>query len=108
MKTFDLNGTKVIAREFDFNLICDLEDFGITLGDIAKKNLSLIRAYVAICLGSDLSYAGQLLEEMVKNGKNFDGITKVMAEMIDDSDFFQNLGKTEEQKAAKSTSKKVQ
>lgn len=107
MKTFDLNGTKVIAREFDFNLICDLEDFGITLGDIAKKNLSLIRAYVAICLGSDLADAGSVLEEMVKNGKNFDGITKVMAEMIDESDFFRNLAKTEEQKATKNTSKKA-
>lgn len=50
MKKFKLNGKEYEAKEFDFNLICDLEDMGISLDAAAEKTMNLIRAYISFVL----------------------------------------------------------
>ena len=84
MKTFNVNGKEYKARAFDFNLMCDFEDMGISIAEMTNKPMSVIRAYFALCTGKGKEFAGKEMEK---------------------SDFFRSLIKTEEQKTTKSTSK---
>lgn len=91
MKTFEINGVKYNAAEFDFNLTCELEDKGISLADIRKKPMSFIRSYVALSSGMDIDVAGKEIEAHITNGGKLDEVMGVMMEQINDSDFFRNL-----------------
>lgn len=96
MNTFTLNGNRIVAKEFDFNLLCDLDDMGISIQDAGKKPLSFVRAYVAICMNIDLSTAGYEIQEHMKND-TLDAIFEVMNKEIDESDFFRNQQSTDNQ-----------
>ena len=105
MKTFEVNGKKYNAKAFDFNLICDLEDMGIAMEDVAKKPMSTVRAYFALCTNKDREFAGKEMEQHLINGGNFEDVMLAMTEEMEKSDFFRAINKTEEQKTAKSQSK---
>lgn len=96
MKTFDVNGKQYKGKEFDFNLVCDLEDMGVTLEDMQKKNLSLIRGYFGLCAGLDREKAGSELQAHLISGKKFESLTDVMSDEMEKSDFFRALSKTAE------------
>ena len=49
MKNFTINRKVYKAKEFDFNLVCDLEDEGISLEVMQDKPMSMMRAYFGIC-----------------------------------------------------------
>ena len=51
------------AKEFDFNLICDLEDMGISLDAAAEKTMNLIRAYISFCIGKGKEHGQELSEK---------------------------------------------
>ena len=91
MKTFEINGAKYNAAEFDFNLTCELEDNGVSLADIRKKPLSFIRSYVALSAGIDIDVAGKEIEAHMAKGGKLDDVMNVMMEQINNSDFFRNL-----------------
>lgn len=95
MKTFKVNGKQYEGKEFDFNLMCDLEDMGVSLDDMQKKNLSLIRGYFGLCAGIDAEKAGAELQAHLVSGKKFDSLTDVMSDEMEKSDFFRALQKTE-------------
>ena len=96
MKTFEINGVKYTAAEFDFNLTCELEDKGISLADIRKKPMSFIRSYVALSGDIDVDVAGKEIEAHITNGGKLDDVMGVMMEQINDSDFFRNLAPEQE------------
>lgn len=96
MKTFEVNGKQYKGKEFDFNLVCDLEDMGVSLDDMQKKNLSLIRGYFGLCAGLDKEEAGAELQEHLISGKKFESLTDVMHDEMEKSDFFRALSKTAE------------
>lgn len=96
MKTFEVNGKQYKGKGFDFNLVCDLEDMGVSLDDMRNKNLSLIRAYFGICAGLDREKAGAELQAHLISGKKFESITDVMSDEMEKSDFFRALSKTAE------------
>lgn len=96
MKTFDVNGKQYKGKKFDFNLVCDLEDMGVTLEDMQKKNLSLIRGYFGLCAGLNRKEAGAELQTHLVSGKKFESLTDVMSDEMEKSDFFRALGKTAE------------
>ena len=48
MKNFTINRKVYKAKEFDFNLVCDLEDEGISLEAMQDKPMSMMRAYFGI------------------------------------------------------------
>lgn len=110
MKTyFTINNRRYEAKEFDFNLICDLQDLGINILDMSniKSNpTSVIRAYAALCIGTDKEVAGDEIQQHVLNGGNFDDILTAFQKMMEESDFFQALNKTTEEEDQKSTAKK--
>lgn len=105
MKTFELNGVTYTARPFSFNMICDLEDFGISLEDAIKKPTALFRIYIAICTGNTLEEAGNLVEEHVVNGGDIADAMKVMTEALNESDFFRSLNKGTKKKTTKTSEK---
>lgn len=96
MKTIVINGKKYNVKPFDFNLVCDLEDLGIAIADLGRKPMVTLRAYVALCMGKDLSVAGKEIEKHLANGGNFEEAIKVMSEEMENSDFFRSLSQTAE------------
>lgn len=100
MRTFTVNKKEYKARAFDFNLVCDLEDIGISLEEAGKKPMSLVRAYFGLCAGKGKEYAGKELESHIIGGGTFEDIMNAMSDEMEKSDFFRNLNKTAEQEVA--------
>lgn len=105
MKTFTVNGKEYKAKAFDFNLICDLEDMGISLQEARNKPMSMVRAYFGLCAEKGKEYAGKEMEEHVIGGGSFEDIMKIMAEEMEKSDFFRKLNKRAEQETTESSEK---
>lgn len=100
MNTFEVNGTTYQAKPFDFNLICDLEDMGISIEEMDTKRMSMIRAYFAICAGKDSKFAGSELNAHFVGGGKLNCIAEAMSKEMDISDFFQALFKKPEKEIA--------
>ena len=94
MKTFTVNGKEYQSRPFDFNLVCDLEDMGISLQQAAPKPMSMVRAYFCLCCGAGKEYAGKEMEAHLIAGGNFEEIMNAMTEEMEKSDFFRSITKT--------------
>lgn len=108
MKTFTINKNNYNAKPFDFNLVCDLEDMGISLQEMGKKRMSVIRAYFALCAGMSNESAGKEIEQHIVAGGNLEGLSAAMSDEMEKSDFFRTLFKTEEEEVAESPSKENQ
>lgn len=96
MNTFTINGKEYKAKPFDFNLVCDLEDMGISLEQAGNKPMSMVRAYFGLCAGKGKEFAGKEMEAHIIGGGTFDNIMTAMSDEMEKSDFFQALNKTEE------------
>lgn len=105
MKTFTVNGKEYKAKAFDFNLVCDLEDMGISIEDMGKKPMAVVRAYFALCAGKGKEFAGKEMEAHIINGGSFDDVVSAMSEEMEKSDFFRTLQQTSETENGKSKSK---
>lgn len=108
MSTFIVNGTEYKAKNFDFNLVCDLEDMGISLEEAGRKPMSMVRAYFSMCMGKGKELAGKELEAHIIGGGKFDDIMVVMSSEMEKSDFFQNLSKTSETETATDEATKIE
>lgn len=106
MKTFTINGNEYVAKKFDFNLICDLEDMGISLSEASVKPMATARAYFAVCTGRGKEFAGAELEAHVVNGGDFNDLVVAMTEEMEQSDFFRNLSKRTEKEVGKGQKEK--
>ena len=93
MKTFQINNHLYHAKEFDFNLLCDLEEQGLSLDDIDKKPMSLIRVYLAFCGNISKEKAGAEIEAHLENGGKFNDVVDAMSAQMQDSGFFRSLSK---------------
>lgn len=102
MNKFTVNNKTYNAKEFDFDLVCDLEEMDIQISTIKNKPMALARAYFALCVGGDKHYAGQEMQKHILNGGNFDELMDVMNDEMEKSDFFQALSKTEDAEVAAS------
>lgn len=117
MKTFTINGRTYRAREFDFNMVCDMEDMGIAMGDFKNKQTASMRAYFALSANTTLEIAGIEMQSHVINGGDFTELAEAMGDAIGKSDFFQAIFKnakeenpemeTEESKTVKKTKAKA-
>lgn len=100
MKTFVVNKKKYTSKPFDFNCVCDLEDMGITLEDMKRKSLSLIRGYLTICSGLDKEDAGAELQAHLISGEKLDSVTDAISHELEKSDFFRAIAKRAEAETA--------
>ena len=89
--TFDICGVTYKAVPIDFNTVCALEDYGVSLTDAGSKNLMLIRAYVAVCAGVTPNEAGKMIEQHIVDGGDLESITAAFQKMVGESGFFQAL-----------------
>jgi len=105
MRTFTINGKRYNAKPFDFNLVCNLEDNGVSLTQMKEKPMSMVRAYFAECAGGDKDVAGAEIQAHVIAGGNLNGLYEVMGAEMNESDFFQALNKKEEQTSQESEKK---
>ena len=103
-KVFNVNGRTYKAKEFDFNLLCDLEEQGLSLEDIDKKPLSLVRTYLAFCGGIPTEQAGKAIEKHLANGGNFNDVVEIMGQQMQDSGFFRSLSQKGEAEENSETS----
>lgn len=102
---FTLNGVTYTAKPFDFDLICDLEDMGVSFEKIDKMPMSLVRAYFAICAETSKEQAAALIQNhMIKGGK-LDDLSDAMAKEMDESDFFRSLQSGEEKSSTENKTK---
>ena len=100
MKNFIVNNKEYKAKPFDFNLMGDLEEMGVSVMEIGEKPMAAVRAYFALCTGRGKVYAGQELEQHIIHGGNLTEVMTVMSEEMDKSDFFRALLKTAEAEVA--------
>lgn len=103
MNTFTVNGKEYKAKPFDFNLVCDLEDMGISLEQASNKPMSMVRAYFGLCAGKGREYAGKEIEAHIIGGGKFDDVMTAMSAEMEKSDFFRHLNKTAETAVTENT-----
>lgn len=95
---FKINGKEYIAKKFDFNLMCDLEDMGVDVTE--RKSNKIIRAYFAICAGLTDEEAGNEINSHIISGNTLEEFTEVMTKEMEKSDFFQAVLKRTEKEAS--------
>ena len=96
-KTFEVNGKIYKAKDFNFNLLCDLEEQGLSLDDVEKKPMSLVRTYFMFCAGLSKENAGLEIEQHVEKGGEFTDIVEIISQQMQDSGFFRSLNKRAEE-----------
>lgn len=96
MKNFTINRKVYKAKEFDFNLVCDLEDEGISLEVMQDKPMSMMRAYFGICAGIGRNAAGEEMQKHIVSGGSFEEMAEAMSDAMEQSDFFRAANKTAE------------
>ena len=94
---FVINGKRYKAKPFDFNTVCDLEDNGVSLAEMQKKPMSMVRAYFSLCFKGSKEDAGAEIQAHVVNGGNFNEVYEAMGAEMNESDFFQALNKKEDE-----------
>ena len=92
-RVFTVNGKTYTAKEFDFNFLCDLENMGLSLDDIDKKPMSMVRAYLAFSANISNDAAGKEIEGHLEKGGKFNDVVETMAAQMQDSGFFRSLNK---------------
>lgn len=102
MNAFKVNGKEYTAKAFDFNLVCDLEEMGISLEEMSKRKMSMIRSYFALCAGEGNEFAGSELEAHFVDGGKLEDIILAMNKEMEKSGFFQALRKTAETETGES------
>lgn len=88
MKNFELNGRQVKPVEIDMNLYCEFEEAGLSLNSLGDKPISMVRFYVAKCLGTTVEKAGGEVERHVMNGGSFEPILESLRDAMSESGFF--------------------
>lgn len=108
MNTFTLNGNTIVAKEFDFNTLCEFDDHGVSIQDVGSKPMAFVRAYVACCMNVSLEKAGQEINDHVVNGGKLDDIYNAINKELENSGFFRAMQAESEEipkKIATKTSK---
>lgn len=90
---FVINGRKYKPIELDFNAICDMEDNGISLGDVRSKPQSTARAYLALYYNGNTDVAGNEIQQHIIGGGTLEGLFDAFRESVEESGFFQAINK---------------
>lgn len=89
-----LNGKEYKIPEITFDMVCELEDAGISLTDIGKpkkKAMSIVRAFVKLATGLENEQVSDLIEDHLVNGGSFEGIFEEINKALSESRFFQKM-----------------
>lgn len=105
---FTINGKTYKSREFDFGMLCELEESNISIDEIQEKPFSFVRKYFAMCSGLNPQMASIELNNHIIGGGDLEDIMGVITNEIENSGFFRSLNKESKEDAPKSKSKKTE
>lgn len=99
MKTFVINDNKYVAKEIDFNAYCEFEDMGLSFfgSEMGRKGMSFLRGYLAYCGNISIEQAGKEMECHMINGGDFQQLSEIFAEEVENSSFFRAIKNQTEQ-----------
>lgn len=93
-----INGKTYKIPEMDFNMICDLEEAGVSILELDEKPISSLRGFLSVIGEMSLEEAGnEIQEHLMKDGSIDEIVTEVMLALVN-SGFFQALLSPEEKK----------
>lgn len=78
------------AKAVDFNGMCELEEYGLSITDIKRTNLTTIRALLAYVGNITVEQAGTEVMAHLKNGGAIDDFIPLITAFTE-SDFFQAI-----------------
>ena len=94
---FEIDGVTYTAKPFDFAMVCDLEEYGVSISSANKAGMSFVRAYFAICADIEKDEAARRIQNHMVKGGNLEGITSALTKEMNDSDFFHALSNKNKQ-----------
>ena len=103
---FTVNNVTYTAKPFNFDLVCELEEMGVSFTNIDKVPMSLIRSYFAICADVSKEQASALIEKHLIDGGSLDSIITPISKEMNDSDFFRALSERENETSTQGRKKK--
>ncbi len=93
-----INGTEYTTPALTFANLCKLEDWGLTVNDMAKRPLGFLAAFVALAVGGDLEDGKSAIEKHIEGGGTIDAISDELSQAVDNSGFFKMENQTKEEK----------
>lgn len=90
-----INGRTYEAVALDFNTVCKMEAMGAPVTSIGENLLSVVRAYVSLCMKVSLNRAGEELEKHFVDGGDLKAIVEEFNAKAEESGFFRAIKRTE-------------
>ena len=95
-----INGTEYATPTLTFANLCRLEDFGLTVNDMARRPLGFLAAFVALAIDGNLEDGKNAIEAHIQSGGTIDEISDELSKAVDNSGFFKGVNQEEEKKAS--------
>lgn len=83
-----INGKDYDAPVLNFGAMCELERWGLQIGDLSSRPLGFLAGYVGLAIGGDLAAGESAIDEHLKGGGNLEEISDVLNKAVDESGFF--------------------
>ena len=96
---FTVNGKTYLARELDFNAVCEFDKMGISISNIGSTVFASSRAYLALCSGHDESWAGNEIQEHVLGGGDLSEVLESFSTSLTESGFFRAISDNAKKKS---------
>lgn len=95
-----INGTEYTTPALTFANLCRLEDFGLTVNDMAKRPLAFLAAFVALAIDGDLAAGKAAIEQHIQSGGTVDTLSDELSKAVDESGFFKMENQAKEGKVS--------
>lgn len=95
-----INNIEYTTPALTFANLCKLEDWGLTVNDMAKRPLGFLAAFTALAIGSNLEDGKAAIEAHIQSGGTVDEISDELSKAVDESGFFKGANQEEEKKAS--------
>ncbi len=95
MKYIEINGKEYEIPELDFDAVCELEENGVNLLNMDRKNMkvaSVVRGLVAWIMKCDTATASKEIEGHIAGGGNIGDLFVAINEGLSESRFFKRGG----------------
>ena len=91
MNKMRIGGVEFTPCALTFNAICTIEESGAPMDAWDRLDMSILRGYLAACLGVDAKTAGELIGAHIIDGGNLGELRGAFARAAEESDFFAAL-----------------
>lgn len=90
-----INGKIYEAPSLNFESMCKLEDWGISVSDLSRRPLACLSGFVALAIGGNLASGRAEINAHIENGGNLDELADELNKAVEDSSFFRDRAKKE-------------